>query len=248
MSHLPGRSVWQVVKVMLAAGTMAAVVAGCQSKAGPSSGFSAPLSGHSSGAQDSKKVSDGIKLLMDSIDKPQAPLHFSYQATENVNPKFPMTNGELPRLGPVSVEADISPDEVSVTENRDGKQSEAKGSKSDAGAYGLAKLGVLGCMLDVTFPFAYAGPTAAAAGSDSVGGVATDKYDMDTTTANASTQAAMAMLGGMLNGKLKVKSVKGSAWLEKSTGRLVKFDLSTELSMQDGHSWDEHYQVTVTPK
>jgi hypothetical protein len=71
---------------------------------------------------------------------------------------------------------------------------------------------------------------------------------MDTSTADASTQAALAMLGGMLNGKVKIKSVKGSAWLEKSSGRLVKFDLDTDLSSQDGHSWQEHYAVLVTPK
>jgi hypothetical protein len=248
MSCLPDRSVWQGPIALLVAASISILSAGCQSKSSASSsGLSAPLSGHSGAAEDSKKVTDGIKLLMDSLDKPQAPFHFSYQANENMNPKFPMTDGELPKLGPVTVEADLSADQVSVTENRAGKQTETKATKSDM-SFGLAKLGVMGCMLEVTFPLAYAGPTAEAAGSDAVGGVPADKFNMDTTTANASTQAALAMLGGMLNGKIKVKSVKGSAWLEKSTGRLVKFDLNTDLSTQDGHTWQEHYAAVLTPK
>jgi hypothetical protein len=233
--------------VLLIAGCMAMVTAGCQSKTpGSASGFAVP--GHSGGAQDSKKITDGMKRLMDSLDKPEAPFHFSFQAKENVNPKFPMQAGELPEIGPVTVEADVSSDDVSVTENRNGKQTQSKASKSDAVGYGMAKLGVMSCMLEVTFPFAYAGPTAQSAGSDAVGGVPADKFNMDTSTADASTQAALAMLGGMLNGKVKIKSVKGSAWLEKSSGRLVKFDLDTDLSSQDGHSWQEHYAVLVTPK
>jgi hypothetical protein len=252
MSHVLGRRVWRGQTALLIAGCMAMAAAGCQKSAGtasgPSSGFSVPLSGHSGRAQDSKKVTDGMKRLMDSFEKPDAPFHFSYQAKENVNPKFPMQAGELPKLGPVTVEADVSSDDVSVTENRNGKQTQSKAGKSDAAGYGLAKLGVMSCMLEVTFPFAYAGPTAQSAGTDAVGGVTTDKYDMDTTTADASTQAALAMLGGMFNGKVKIKSVKGSAWLEKSSGRLVKFNLDTDMSTQDGHSWQEHYEAVATPK
>ncbi len=248
MCRLAGRSVWQVPAVLLVGAFIAVFAAGCQNKApAASSGFSVPVSGHSGAQKDSKKVSDGMKLLMDSLNKPQAPLHFSYKASENVNSKFPMQAGELPKLGSVVVEADVSPDEVAVTENRAGKQTKTKANKSDM-TFGLAKLGVMGCMLEVTFPFAYAGPTAEAAGSDVVGGVPADRFNMDTATAAASTQPGLAMLGGMLNGKVKMKSVKGSAWLEKSTGRLVKFNLDADLSTQDGHSWQEHYEAMVTPK
>lgn len=240
-------SVRQSAVALLAAASVVIGAAGCQSKPSGASGASAPLAGRSGVEQDSKKVSNGIKLLMDSIDKPAAPLHFSYRANENVNPKFPMQAGELPKIGLVTVEADVSSDEVAVSESRNGKHTESKASKSDAG-YGLAKLGVMGCMLDVTFPFAYAGTTAAPAGSDMVGGVPAEKYNMDTSTANASTQAGLAMLGGMLGGKVKIQSVKGSAWLEKSTGRLIKFNLDADLSTQDGHSYQEHYEAAVTPK
>jgi len=249
MSHLRGPSACPGPVALLAACLIATAFAGCQSKpAGASPGFSGSSSASRSGQeQDSKKVSSGIKLLMDSIEKPQATVHFSYQASENVNPKFPMQAGELPKVGVVSLEADISSDEVAVTENRAGKQTETKASKSDMG-FAMAKLDVMGCMLEVTFPFAYAGITAESAGSDTVGGMPADKFNMDTTTADASKQAALAMLSGMFNGKVKINSVKGSAWLEKSTGRLVKFDLNTDLSAQDGHTWQEHYQALVTAK
>lgn len=226
----------------------ALVLSGCSKSSGSpglTGGSSALMGGR---AASSKRVSDGMKLLMDSLDKPQAPAHFSFQGNVNVNPKFPREAGERPKLGEVSVEADVSPDEISVTDTRAGKRSETKANKSDQMGFPMAKLGVMSCMLEVAIPFAYGGPTATAAGSDVIGGVPADKFDMDTTGVDATTQAGLAMVGGTLGGKIKIKSVKGSAWLEKSSGRLVKFDLSADLSTQDGESWQEHYEAALTPK
>jgi hypothetical protein len=252
MSRLYGRkqAIGQSGVVVIAVVVITLALTGC----GKPSGSSGPLAGMieqastaKDSAQDSKKVGDGLKLLMDSIDKPQAGLHFSYQAQENINPKFPSQAGTLPELGAVTLEADVTPDEVTVSENRGGKPTQTKSNKSDP-MFGLAKLEVTSSLLKVTIPFAVGSPTAESAGSDAVGGTPADKFNMDTTTANANTRAALDMLGAMFGGKVKIKSVKGSAWLEKSSGRLVKFDLNTDLSTQDGHSWQEHYQAVVTQK
>ncbi len=226
---------------------MSALV-GCSNK---SSGSSAGSSGapftRPAAATDAKKVGDGLTRLSDSISKPQAAFHFSYQSRENLNPKFPSQAGSKPEVGTVEVEADIAPDQIAVSETRGGKRTETKANKSDP-MFEMAKLPVLGSLLGPTFPLAFAGPTARFAGSDTVGGVVADKYDMDTTTADATTQAGIAMAGAMLGGKVKINSVKGSAWLDKSSGRLVKFTVDTDLRTQDGQSWQEHYQAVVTPK
>jgi hypothetical protein len=236
------RGLWQARIMPVYVVSIAVALAGCTS-----SGPTNPLSGSSRSADDSKKVGDGVKLLMDSIDKPQTSIHFSYQARENLNPKFPSQTGSQPAMGTAAVEADITPDAVDVIETRGGKRTETKANKSDP-AFGLAKLPVLGAMLEVTFPLAIGGAAAQSAGSDTVGSVATDKFDIDTTTASAATQAGISTLAAMLGGKVKIKSVKGAVWLEKSSGRIVKFNLDSDLGTQDGQSWQEHHEVVVTPK
>lgn len=223
---------------------IALALAGCGNK---SSGSSPAPFTRPAAATDTKKVGDGLTLLSKSIDKPQAAFHFSYQSRENLNPRFPSQAGSKLEMGTVEVEADITPDDVAVSETRGGKKTETKANKSDP-MFGLAKLPVLGSLLGATFPLAFASPTARFAGSDTVGGAAADKYDMDTSTADAATQTGIAMAGAMLGGKVSIKSVKGSAWLEKSSGRLVKFNVDTDLSTQDGQSWQEHYEAVVTPK
>ena len=226
---------------------IAFTVAGCGNK---SSGPSAPLSAHAGSArsaEDSRRVGEGLKLLMDSLDKPQTGLHFSYQSQENLNPKFPLQAGSKPEVGTVQVEADITPDDIDVNETRGGKKTETKAKKSDP-MFGLAKLPVLGSMLGATFPLALGGPTAQFAGSDTVGGAVADKFNIDTTTANATTQAGMEVAAGLLGGKVAIKSVKGAVWFEKTSGRLVKFNLDTDLGTQDGQSWREHSEAVVTPK
>jgi hypothetical protein len=250
MSCLFGRKrgVWQGGFALLAVVCITAGLLGCENKP---SGSSVPLGGFAGPSrpaeEDSQKVGNGVKLLMDSIDKPQTSIHFSYQAQENLNLKFPSQAGSQPVVGTAQVEADITPGDIDVIETRGGKKTETKAAKSDP-MFGLAKLPVLGAMLEVTFPLAFSGPSAQSAGSDTVGGVAADKFNVDTTTANATTQAGMEVAAAMLGGKIKIKSVKGAVWLDKSTGRLVKFNLDSELSTQDGQSWQEHHEVVVTPK
>jgi len=45
-----------------------------------------------------------------------------------------------------------------------------------------------------------------------------------------------------------LQSTKGTVWLEKSTGKLVKFDIAASFADQHSNSWQEHYEGEVTPK
>jgi hypothetical protein len=45
-----------------------------------------------------------------------------------------------------------------------------------------------------------------------------------------------------------VKDSRGTAWIAKDSGELVKFNIDTDYVDKNGHAWKEHYEGEVTPK
>lgn len=235
---LPG---WIALLLSLAAMVL---LAGCKGKSGSPSA----LQERAMGGGATQKVSGATNLLMESIDDPKAALHISYKAQKNINPKFPMEAEAKPEMGPVEVEADVTPDGINVSETVGSKKTSAKAARTDEMGWPMAKLEVMGPLLDVNIALAFGGVVARPGGSDSVGGIAADRFDMDTANAPAAAKAGFEMAAAMLGGKVKINSVKGSAWVDKANGRLVKFNVDTELSDKQGNSWTEHHEGLVTPK
>ena len=200
------------------------------------------------GGDASKKMSEGMKLLMDWVQNPGAGFHFSSKAQKNINPEFPREQNAKPEVGPVEMEADVTTEEISISLTKGTKKRESKAKKTDQLGWPMAQLELTGALLDPSFALAFGSATARPAGSENVGGVATDKYEFDSSSAPASAQAGMEMAMAMLGGKIKFSSVKGAAWVDKATGRLVKFNIDTELSDKAGNSWKEYEEAVVTPK
>lgn len=194
-----------------------------------------------------QKLGQGMKLLMDSMDKPGAGFHLSYKAKENINPRYGTAANAKPEIGRVELEADVTPDEVNINETRGTKKTETKVKKSDQLNWSMAKLEVLGTLFEPNLALAFGGMAARSAGSDTVNGIATDKIEFDTSK-TASAQAGLALAGGLLGGKAKFDSVKGTAWLDKTTGRVVKFDVDSAVSDKAGNSWQQHHEATFAPK
>ena len=80
---------------------------------------------------------------------------------------------------------------------------------------------------------------------DSVGAVAADKYQFDTTTATGSTKMGIDIARGLIT---NIASTRGTVWLEKSTGKLVKFNVDANFADKNNNAWKEHYEGEVTPK
>lgn len=195
-----------------------------------------------------RKIGDANKLLMDSLTKPTAAFHYSYQAQKNINPKFPTDPKAKPEVGPVSIEADIAPDELSVETVEGKKKTETKAKKSDPMNWAMAQLSLTTSMLGPAMDLAFATPVAKSAGTESVGSMTAAKYTFDTSQADASQKTGMAIAMGMLGGKVKIGSLKGAAWVDQATGKLVKYTIDSELSDQSGDSWKEHEEMLITPK
>jgi hypothetical protein len=222
------------------------LAAGCGSK--PSPLTSAVKERAMGGGDAAKKMNDGMKLLMEWTQHPDTGFHFSYKAQKNINPNFPHQEKAKPEVAAVEMEADVTPEEISVSETQRGKKKNTSAKKSDALGWPLAQLQVTGTLLDPSLAMAFGSSVARSAGSEDVGGRPTDKYEFDTTTASASARAGFEMASAMLGGKIKFTSVQGTACVDKATGRLVKFNIDTELSDQAGNSWKEHQEGLVTAK
>ncbi len=193
----------------------------------------------------SQKLQSCTKLLMDSMEKPTTHFHFSYRAQENINAKYPMDKAAKPEIGPVTVEAEVSPDEIDVTSTRDKQTSAHKAKKADAGAWAFAQMDLLGPMTGTGILLAFGQAVARPGGSESVGGFAADKYDFDTSTATGSTKAGLDMAKAMIT---NIDNTKGTVWVDKATGRLTKFNMDADFKDKAGNTWKEHYEGEVTPK
>jgi hypothetical protein len=192
-----------------------------------------------------RRFSDCTRLLMESLTAPAAPYRFAYKAQENINPKFPSDKTAKPEVGPVEVVADSTGDEISITTVRGKKKTEHKAAKTDQLAWSMATLELIGPVVGTGVLLAFGQPVAQMAGSDTVGGVAVDKYDFDTSTATGSTKAGLEIAKSMLT---SLQSTKGTIWLEKSTGKLVKFNIDADFADRNTTSWKEHHEGEVVPR
>ena len=194
---------------------------------------------------DSRRLSNGANKLLDAMTKPTQSFHFSFQGQQNLNDKYPQDKTQAPKVGPLTVEADISPDERDIVETRGQTKTTSKVSKADGLNWAMANMTFLGIMANVNFSIAIGSAVASSPSSDLVGTTVADKYTYDTTLANPTQKMGLDMARAMLT---TIKESKGTAWISKDTGQMVKFNIDTDYLDKDGHAWKEHYEGVVTPK
>ena len=192
-----------------------------------------------------QKLSRCTSLLMESFQKPTASYHFSYKAQENINPKFPRDKAAKPEVGPVEVEADISPDQLNLASVRGKQKTDHKAANTDQLGWSMANLELIGPVTSTGMMLAFGQMVAQPAGSGTAGGVDADRYDFDTNTATGPTKTGMDIARAMIT---NLQSSKGTVWLEKSTGKLVKFDIDANFADSQSNAWMEHYQGEVSLK
>ena len=238
---------------ILTAGLLAACLSfslwgpACKSK--PSSTTSAVMERAMSRSDAPQKLSQGMTKLMNAVSKePLGNFHYSSKSQENINPKFPNEQGSKPVIGPVALEAEVTADTIQIDSTRGKETKTVNAKKGDQLGWPMAQLELSGSLFSPVMAIAVGSSTARAAGSEMVGSVATDKYEFDTANASAAERAGIDAAMGMLGGRQKLTAVKGTAWIDKATGRVVKFDVATDLSDKAGNSWKETCEATYTPK
>jgi len=231
----------------LAGLVLAAALVGCKSNPGPveNAGNAPRPRPSTSNMTDARRLSSGANKLLDAMSKPTQSFHFSFQGQENINDKYPQDKTQAPEVGPVNLEADISPDERDLVETRGQTKTESKAKKAEEMNWAMGNMTLLGILTDVNFSIAVGSTVASSPSNDMLGTNAADKYVYDTTQANPSQKVALDVARGLLT---SIKDSKGTAWIAKDSGVLLKFNIDTDYLDKDGHAWTEHYEGEVTPK
>ena len=85
-------------------------------------------------------------------------------------------------------------------------------------------------------------------GDEQTGGYDTRRYDFDLTGVDADIKKAMSLGNAAGLRQTKDYNVKGSAWIAKEDGRMVKFRFDNIYTFADGKLDGTHFEGTVTKK
>ena len=190
---------------------------------------------------DAQRFSDGASKLIDAMKKPTASFHFSYKGQENLSED----RTKLPEVGPVALQADISPEEISLTETRGSTTKTSKAKSGDELDWGMANLTTLSVMTSPTLVIAVGASVAPPPSTDLVGATPADRFVFDTTTATPSQKMGLQRARMVVT---TIRDCKGTAWIAKDSGLLIKFNIDADYLDKDNHAWKEHYEGVVTPK
>jgi hypothetical protein len=190
---------------------------------------------------DAKRLSDGANKLMDAMNKPTGSFHFSFKGQENIS----KDKSQPPHVGPVALQADISPEEIDLTQTRGSTTTTSKAKKGDELNWGMANLTTLGVMTSPDLVIAMGSSVTSLPNTDLVGAIPADKFTFDTTATTPSQKMRLEAARAVLT---TIKDCKGTAWIAQDSGLLIKFNLDADYLDKYNHAWKEHYEGEVTPK
>jgi hypothetical protein len=191
---------------------------------------------------DARRLSDGASKLIEAMKRPTLPFHFTYKGLENLN----VDKALPPQVGPVGMQADISPEEIDLIETRGPNTKATKAKYGDDVNWGMANLSTLGVMTSPTLVIAVGASVTDPPTTDLVGGTVADKFAFDTSTAASPAQKMALERARMV--VTTIKDCKGTAWIAENSGLLVKFNIDANYVDGNNHAWKEHYEGVVSPK
>jgi len=222
--------------------TLVGVLAGCNNNTAPvvSSERIPPVS--EVNPTDVQRLSNGASKLITAMKKPSTSFHFSYQAQENLTDD----KSQPPVVGPITLQADFSPEEINLLERRGSTTKTVKARYLDEVKWGMANLTTLRVMTSPTLVIAVGASVTSPPTTDLVGMIAADKFTFDTAAASTPYQKT-----GVERARIVVSTVrgcKGTAWIAEDSGQLIKFNIDADYLDKNNQAWKEHYEGLVTPK
>jgi len=230
---------------MLAGLMLVAALLACNKNSTPVVSSSPAVRTSKPNMTDARRLSDGANKLMDAMNKPKTSFHFSFKGQENINDKFLRDKTQQPQVAPVALQADISPEEIDLTETRGSTTKTSKAKKGDELSWAMANLMTLGVMTSPNFVIAVGSSVTAPPSTDLVGATPADKFTFDTTAATSSQKMGLEAARAVLT---TIKDCKGTAWIAKDSGLLIKFNIDADYLDKYNRAWKEHYEGDVTPK
>jgi hypothetical protein len=222
--------------------TLLVLFAACENKTPPLV-TSEPISPSSEvNATDAHRLSDGASKLIAAMKRPTAAFHFTYQGQENLS----VDKTQPPQVGSVTLQADISPEEIDLKETRGSVTNTTKAKYADETNWGIANLATLRVMTNPTLVIAVGASVTSPPSTDLVGTTVADKFTFDTAADLTSPQKLGLDRARMV--LTTIKDCKGAAWIAQDSGQLIKFSIDADYLDRNGHAWTEHYAGVVLPK
>jgi hypothetical protein len=224
---------------------VAGLLASCQRSAPPTAtkpatatqGASRPTANTASA-----RLRNGAKILTAAMEHPKTPFHYSYKGQQNVTENYAFKKTAKPQVGAVTMEADVSPEEMIITSLWGGKKEDHNAKRSDEGGWMNAQLSLTSNVTPSLMMIDLIAGLATEAGSDTVGGVAANKFTFDSSTVTPAQQFEYDAIRPS-----QYKAIKVAAWVAKDSGELVKFNIDESIADERG-AWDEHVEGEITPK
>ena len=121
-----------------------------------------------------------------------------------------------------------------------------KGTPIGSPEWGYARGSIIGAYLNGHIGDAQQGVKYA--GDEQTGGYDARHYDFDLANVDATIKQAMNLSNAVGLRQTKDFNMKGSAWIAKDDGRMVKFQYDTIYTFADGTTDTTHYEGVITKK
>jgi hypothetical protein len=221
---------------------LVAIFPACKNNVPPAPQIDDVAAGPDQSQVDARRLNDGASKLTDAMKKPAKSFHFSYNGEEN------QTTDSLqpPQVGKEILQADISPVEILLKETRGKETTELKAEADEDVNWNIAHLTIVRILSNPMLAIAVGASVAGAPTEDLVGETAADKFVFDTGA--DLTRAQKIGLARARSVVSAIQNCKGTAWIAKDSGELVKFEIDADYQDKYSQSWSEHYEGIVTPK
>jgi hypothetical protein len=239
---------WISTKTLIAASALL-IIAGLTSCTSKPAAHAASTS--STTATTQPRNGDDLQAAMDkleeSIHKPSAPFHVSFKKSDSDGFTYEC-EADISAAGITGQQIDSNPatkvgDDIFPANTR---TRQLNGTPYGSPNFQTAYVGISMAYLNGHIGDAQQGVKYV--GDEQTGGYDTRHYDFDLTGVDATIKRAMTMGNSMGMRQTKGYNMKGSAWIAKDDGRMVKFSLDNIYTFADGKSSDTHFEGTITQK
>jgi len=212
------------------------------------------FAGASSQAASSTKpaaAADDLQAAMDklqtAIENPPAPFHASFKKSDSDGFSY-QCEADISSNGITGQQTDVSPAThigtdtfPASTRTRDLNGVPYKSPQWQTAYGGIVMAYLNGHIRDAQEGVKFVG-------DEQTGGYDARRYDFDLTGVDATIKRAMSLGNHLGMRQTKDYNVKGSAWIAKNDGRMVKFQFDNIMTFNDGTSSTTHYEGAVAKK
>lgn len=201
------------------------------------------------GSEEIPDLAEAMDKLQHAIENPASPFHLSLRKVDSDGFSY-HCEADVSAQGIFGKQTDVSPttrigSDVFPASTR---VRELKGTPIGSPDWNMVRTGIVLGFMNGHIGDAQAGVKYA--GDETAGGYAAHRYDFDLTNVSSDAKTAMTMGNTLMPGSRQLKdyNVKGSAWIAKEDGRMVKFNFDSIMLFSNGENSTTHYEGVVTKK